>query len=218
MKLRVRVRQMPPVLPCATMVPARWTDVAWRHIVGVGVAAALAVAGCANPIVPDDPGPVVGQGSIARPQDGFSVTFPSDWTIHDQTDRGPARGWEWPANARSGIRLVLWAGSPKEGAGSCYVQVDSGHARLTLKAYVAWLMQRTWSEPVTEPAKRSRIRLPAGSAWRIDAVHDSGWLYTEYILAKDGEFYILGCRDVPWLVPDDRWLSIVETFAFLSEE
>ena len=175
------------------------------------IVAALVVAGCANPIASDDPGHVVGQGRIERPADGFGVTFPQDWTVHDQTEHGSARAWQWPVDASSVHRLVLRAES-------CYIQVDDRHVRLSLKAYVARLMRRVWSEPVTEPSHSSEVRLPAGRAWRIDAVHDSGQHITEYVLTNDGDFYIIGCSIEGWAQPDDDWLSIAETFEFMPAE
>jgi len=202
---------MSPFCVSAILAPRRSGEIPKSRILGICVVAALVVAGCANPLSSDDPGPVVGQGRLQRPEDGFGVAFPNDWTVFDVTESGSARAWQWPVDAGSVHRLVLRTES-------CYVQVDDRHARLSLDAYVARLMRKVWTEPVTEPSHSSEVLLPAGRAWRIDAVHESGWHYTEYVLGKDGDFYVIGCGANAWEQPEDRWLAIAETFEFLPAE
>jgi hypothetical protein len=65
------------------------------------------------------------------------------------------------------------------------------------------------------------VALPAGEAKRIDASQlEEGWTspseQSYYLLVRDSRFYDIVCMsDDP---PEDRWLSIAESFEFLTAE
>jgi len=65
--------------------------------------------------------------------------------------------------------------------------------------------------------RRANVDLPLGPGKRIDVMLSGGG-GSEYVLAPNDVFYTFGCFVPAGDPPDDRWLSVAETFEFLPTE
>ena len=159
-------------------------------------------------LIPDgetDLGPVIESGRIERPEQGIAVSFPDDWTVHAVS---PEYSDELAAGAGAeGLVATLLVGSDEDTGAGCAV----GEATLAMRE-MGWASVDAFIDGTAAEA----IDLPAGAAARADRVGQSGRPGTQYTYMEDGEWFALGCyADDP---PEDRWLSIAETFEFLSVE
>lgn len=71
-------------------------------------------------------------------------------------------------------------------------------------------------DALVDGTKADAIDLPAGAASRSDVVEHVGRLGTRDIYTEGGKWFFLGCYAVD--PPEDRWLSVAETFGFLPAE
>jgi hypothetical protein len=154
-------------------------------------------------LIPDgetDVGPVIESGRIERPEPGFAVTFPDDWTVQAIS---PAYSDEVAAGAGAeGLIISLLVGSDEDTEVGCAL----------FESLSRWASVDAFVDGTTAEA----VDLPAGTAARVDEVGQDGSLGTLYHYAEDGRWFALGCyADDP---PDDNWLSIAETFEFLPVE
>jgi hypothetical protein len=152
-----------------------------------------------------DVGPVIEGGRVERPEQGFAVTFPDDWTVQAIS---PEYSEELSAGAGvEGLMTTLVVGSDEDAGAGCVV----GETTLLMRE-MGWTSVDAFIDGTTAEA----IDLPAGVAAREPGVGQSGRSGTQYRFEEDGEWFILGCyADDP---PDDRWLSVAETFEFLPAE
>jgi hypothetical protein len=139
---------------------------------------------------------------VEAPEAGIAVAFPDDWAVEVR----PIVQAEFISDA------VLSGEAP--GGGSCEVVVQDGGT---------WSSIDDWAEQVLETfqdfgaADSTTLRLPVGDAIRIDLeVPEEGFSGASYMLSDGTTFYGLLCRASD--PPEDRWLSIAETFEFLPEE
>ena len=107
---------------------------------------------------------------------------------------------------------VLSAEAP--GGGSCEVTLHDGSS---------WSSIDDWAGQVLEtlqdygPVDSTAVLLAAGDAIRIDLeVPEEEFSNATYMLSDGTTFYSLGCTASN--PPEDRWLSIAETFEFLAPD
>ena len=201
------------------MLQATWAEGRWPHrrrlidTLAIAVGASLALVAAYAAFGPSlSLGPVIGSGRIERPEHGFAITFPGDWTAQEATPEGLETFWG-ETEIPEGQAIVLGAERSLQG-GSCTITLDDPSVRQepVLLANWAAAAEMDWAEDSDQGVKRTRIDLPVGSAWRIDsAVGDLS--DSAYLLRGPRGIYMLECwSDDP---PDDRWLSIAQTVEFL---
>jgi hypothetical protein len=114
-------------------------------------------------------GPVIDGGRVEQPEYGFAITFPADWTVHQVTPDGALA--LWGEGTPEGQSLVLGAEQTLQD-GYCFVQVDDPSARgepVLLENYADSVEYRWLEDPAYEDVERTRVDLPVGPAWRVDA-------------------------------------------------
>ena len=156
-------------------------------------------------LIPDgetDVGPVIESGRIERPEHGFAVAFPDDWTVHAIS---PEYSDEVVAGAGAeGLMTALLVGFDEDTGAGCSV----GEATLFMRE-TGWASVDAFIDGTAAEA----ISLPAGATARADRVGQDGRPGTQYTYMEGGEWFALGCyADDP---REDRWLSVAETFEFL---
>jgi hypothetical protein len=204
------------------MLQAAWAEARWPHrrrlidtlaiTVGAGVAF-VAVYAAFGPWL--SLGPAIGSGRIERPEHGFAITFPGDWTAQEATAEGVATFWG-ETEIPEGQAIVLGAERSLQG-GACTMTLDDPSVRQEpmLLAQSAASTERDLAEGEDgDEVVRTRVDLPVGPAWRIDSsvgdLSDSA-----YLLRGPRGIYMLECwSDEP---PEDRWRSIAQTVEFLPD-
>ena len=160
--------------------------------------------------------PVVRGGRIERPDDGFAVTFPSDWTVEpvtDQTHQIIFTGLE-PSD-RTRQRTLLAAGSSD---GYCVV-VDSNPLaqespeRRSIYVATGSFLAGLAADPDIIGPQSIIEDLPAGPTGHITATDVDGWTLGAYHFTDGDTWAYLDCRSP--IAPVDGWRSIAETFEFL---
>ena len=178
------------------------------------------------------PDPVGLGGRVEVPGSGFALTFPEDWVWvrHPVPDVDAAieslAGVMDPAEAdgyRDLLALVEEAapvvGTLGFGRDTCFVQVWEWD--LSSGDLAARMVARFQAEDAYTGVTSTEVMTGAGETIRIDYRYSSPDASTEqaqYVFAHGptGLVHVLLCAaDDP---PEDRWLSIAETFEFLAEE
>ena len=163
------------------------------------------------------PAPQLVGGRIERPTAGFAVVFPDDWEV---TDLPPAfsQGPEVEEGGRGRVRYVLVAVEPDSDASCGVIDVtDVATASppwTSVDDAVAARQAALAEEPDAGMPTTTFIELPAGRAGRLDVTlgrDTSRWYFSE-----GAAWFSLSCASSE--PPDDRWLSIAETFEFLPVE
>ena len=183
-----------------------------RVAVGVGFVALMAyqtVVIVEQESSRDDVGAVLEGGRVERPEAGFAVTFPDDWTVHASS---PEYSDEVAAGAGAeGLVAILLVGSDEDTGAAC-----------TVVEYTLLMREAGWAsvDAYVDGTKAEAINLPAGPVARADKVSPHGRPGTVYFYLEDGEWFALGCyaHDPADGRPADRWLSIAETVEFLPAE
>ena len=122
-------------------------------------------------------GPVIESGRIERPEPGFAVTFPDDWTVQAIS---PAYSDEVAAEAGAeGLMTGLLVGFDEDTEVGC--ALFEGLSR--------WASVDAFVDGTTAEA----VDLPAGTAARVDEVGQDGSIGTLYHYAEDGRWFALGC-------------------------
>ena len=135
------------------------------------------------------------------PEAGLAIAFPGDWyTLESEL------GWGTLLEARS-------LSDPEY----CYVQANPVLREDASVADAAQVLTATYTGEGYAEIDSTPILLPAGAAWRVDAVTESGPLAV-YVVMSDEVLVALQCLVVRSDGPADRWLSIAETIEFLPEE
>jgi hypothetical protein len=201
----------------------------------VSVVTSLAGIAGGQPVTAQSPppDPVGFGGRVEVPQAGFALTFPEDWVWmrHPLPDVDAAvealAGVMEPAEAdgyRDLLAMVSEAapvvGTLGFGRDTCWVQVrEWGQSLSDLAAMMQeWYEAEEGYTGVTSTGVTTR----AGETIRIDyrfSNEDASTEQTQYLYAQGPEglvVHTLTCAaEDP---PEDRWLSIAETFEFLSEQ
>ena len=132
------------------------------------------------------------------PEAGYAVAFPDDWVVEV---------------GRVMCAAALSAEAPD--GGSCEVTQQDGSRWSSLDDAAEFFVSvlRDFGAAPTSTA----LRLPVGDAIRIDMeLPDTGSSGVVYLLTDGTDPYSLMCRAPD--PPEDRWLSIAETFEFLPVE
>jgi len=182
---------------------------------------------------PSSPAPTPrtpGQGGrVEVPEAGFALTFPEGWTIFEPGTSDFERALARVDIYREELHTAIAAGARPSG-----LEVGPPVEWCTadtmifpfspLDAWIKWKEDASLEDIVPflfggmDDADRPEItylELPAGQAARMD-VSDEATHLSIYLLREGNTFYRISCAgDEP---PDDRWLSIAESFKFLSEE
>jgi hypothetical protein len=169
----------------------------------------------------DSPSPLLAGGHVERRADGFAVVFPEEW---DVTDLPAAFSDEQPEvvdehGSRGRVRTLLLADDPDSDTGCALIDFTD-----VAKASPPWTSvddavssRRTAlaEEPDAGAPATTFIDLPAGRAGRLD-VTLGGQDTSRYYISDGAAWFSLSCASSE--PPDDRWLSIAETFSFLPVE
>jgi len=158
-------------------------------------------------------GPTIASGRIEQPADGFAVTFPLDWEVQQVS----AGGNEYLLDDDTLLRSALAATSTD---GICTVSdftalAEAPPAWTSLEDAIA--PETSYAEGMDEIASvdTTFMVLPAGRTGCIDVVDTDGWESRGYYYKHGEAWFLLSCgAENP---PDDRWLTIAETFEFLPK-
>jgi hypothetical protein len=135
---------------------------------------------------------------VEAPEAGIALAFPDDWVVEiDPIMSDAVLSAEGPGGGSCGVELLdptRWSGL--DDAAEFFVSV-----------------MRDFGAVTTSLA----LRLPVGDAFRIDAeVPEEGFFSTIYLLSDSTSSYGLMCDASD--PPEDRWLSIADTFELLPVE
>ena len=161
-----------------------------------------------RPVVEGIEFPTDGERRVELPAAGFALTLPDGWSIHTSGLAGASNvGRQHLIALRpDGPRCNVWhwQDAPIDG-------VALGDLGGFARAFMATFREGSIDVQMTE------TRLPAGQAIHIDdRPPTADWYRTAYLLTDGAGYYSLTCYGFE--PPDDRWLSIAETFEFLPAE
>jgi hypothetical protein len=170
--------------------------------------------GCA---LVEGPTPSRQEGSqrVEVPEAGFAITFPASWEVSIDTSDLRGEGGSFavvsgrdPASD-STCEIYLYGPCTGTPFGDCAAALDEVAARMV--AY----FDGDGSSSRTDAS--TTMDLPAGYAVRVDTEWiDEGVFGSLYLLTDGSVHDTLRCRGSER--PDDRWLSIAESFEFLPED
>ena len=209
-----------------------------------GMAAAVLVAGLLLTSVDSSvaqgpsPEPLGLAGRVEVPGLGFALSFPTDWVWvrHAGPDVGPlvdrlgALVTPEAAEAKRALLAELEPAFPLLGM-PVLVDGDLGDGCLagalpTDNSLAEMTALQQGSMAAAEDVARggvstTDVMLPSGPASRIDVVYldVEGFpplVNATYLIVDGGMVYALTCHGE--MFPEDRWLSIIETFEFLPAE
>jgi len=83
---------------------------------------------------------------------------------------------------------------------------------ITLADAVDNIMLRE-DDPEVVSVDTAFMDLPAGRVARVDTMWEGGWDERDYVFKHGATWFLLQCGSAS--APEDRWLSIAETFEFL---
>ena len=159
---------------------------------------------------------------IEQPAKGFALTFPADWRVEEYTERG----LEWLKS--SGVDTdfgtpLLWAGNVavETGTMGCNLWDITPYAVsppsfISVEDYVDFELWAASRDPGVMEFDSMLMDLPSGKTACIDMLFDNGLDNRDYIFTDMKTWFSLSCGAVD--PPDDRWLSIAETFEFLPTD
>ncbi len=150
-------------------------------------------------------------------EEDLAVSFPSHWAVGPTNRRDHA--WLYPDEVTDDpawYGILIASGDAQR----CSVEDNSGWVALppawsTLEEVVAHELDWMGRDADLENADSRYYSLPAGRVARIDMDWYSGLVETKYWFSNGSQFVELDCwSNDP---PDDRWLSVARSFAFLTE-
>jgi hypothetical protein len=142
---------------------------------------------------------------VEVPEVGVAVAFPDDWVVEVR----PVVQAEFISDA------VLSAEAP--GGGSCEVMLQDGSTWSSIEHWAEQVLETFQGYGPAVEATATALLLPVGGAIRIDLeAPGEGFSSATYMLTDAATFYGLMCNASD--PPEDRWLSIAETFEFLPTE
>jgi len=197
--------------------------------VGVAVLSAFLVADAIDLVPRDetepgpiftDLGPVVEAGRIERVAEGFVVTFPDDWTVQEPTPEGVESvmpGSDPREREGTDVVLLAYSGDSAERGQLCTIMdvTRSQQANpdwASLEDAVAGDLKGYGLDPTTVDIDSGYIDLPSGQAAYTSRMAEDGLYSRVYYLVSPDSWWVFGCGSRER--PDDRWLSIAETFEF----
>ena len=177
-------------------------------------------------------------GRVEMPEHGFAIMLPDDWVGFDtstdilhQIEVGldvldPAMWSTDVAGWVDGfVRLVsrdipLWLAHATSNG---WCEVGPSPLDMSFTDAAAYNFEWYSGDADTRDVDTRLIDLPSGTAHRIQMSRRSGsesdewWPATHYLLGTEGPLMDVYCRTYHTR-PDDDWLSIVETFEFVTAE
>jgi hypothetical protein len=146
------------------------------------------------------------------PDQGFAVAFPYGWTVEVMdSDLMASTGM----SAQGGHYFV--AAQPIEKDETCTVLVSESTETAPSSMAAAVFADGFRRDAGVTSVASDIVSLPVGSAPRLDVILTTGDGRTMYFFTDDEAMhYWLTCGADH--LPDDRWLSVAETFEFLPAE
>jgi hypothetical protein len=184
----------------------------------------------ATPAIAQEPSPPPWFGGrVEMPEHGFALTFPEGWTIFEPGTSDFERALARVDIYREELHTVMVAGARPPGReGGPPVEWCTGDTMIFFAAPLdAWfkLKEDASLEDILpllfgggddeDRPGITYLELPAGQAARMDGPDEATHL-SVYLLRDGNTFYWISCAGDD--LPDDRWLSIAETFEFLPAE
>ena len=164
-------------------------------------------------------------GRVAVAEAGFALTFPEGWTIFEPGTSDFERALARVDIYREELDAAIAAGARPPGREGGlpgeWCTVDTMIFPFApLDAWIKWKVDASLEDILSllfvggddaDQPGITYLELPAGQAARMD-VSDEATHLSIYLLRDGNTFYRISCAgDDP---PDDRWLSIAETFEF----
>ena len=151
---------------------------------------------------------------VEVPEAGFAVAFPVDWEVSIDTSGLTGDGGSFAVvsgrEAASDVTCEVYLYGPCTGTpfGDCAAALDEVAARM-----VAFFAD---DESSSRTDESTAMELAAGYAVRVDTEWIGERVFGSWYLLTDGKVHdALLCRGSER--PEDRWLSIAESFEFLGE-
>jgi uncharacterized membrane protein YhaH (DUF805 family) len=169
--------------------------------------------------------PVLGYQRVERPTDGFAISLPRDWEYAVAAEADPKAWWDSEvADPNETHERFLSQGGVLMSRQATPLAVNSCHVSditslaaeppvfITLADAVDNIMLRE-DDPEVVSVDSAVMDLPAGRVASVDTMYKDGLDERDYVF-KDGKaWFLLQCFSTS--APEDRWLSIAETFEFL---
>jgi len=168
---------------------------------------------------------------IERADDGFALGIPPDWEYVVAADAHPDEWWDHDKVDDTeefhedfvdtcGLLMARRA-SPVGALVSCFVFDESSLAakppRWTkLKDAKRDVVIAYEDDPEVIDLETTYMDLPAGRVLCVDRMDTDGWDDRSYYFKEGRSWFSLQCGT--HVAPEDRWLSIAETFEFLPDE
>jgi hypothetical protein len=172
-----------------------------------------------NPVTGSVPSsPVLGSGRIERPEEGFAITVPDDWTVEEVDPAAHAWLFDSLDPAERALRTtVLWADQP-DSDGFCTIVDFTRLAEepppwTSVEAATASYWFASESNPEIVRTESSIEDLPAGRVGHIIAADTDDWTYGAYYFTDGDAWLYLECWSPD--PPEDEWLSVAQSFEFL---
>ena len=155
---------------------------------------------------------------IERPAQGYAVSFPIDWVVAEVTDANR----DWMDDLADPGRLSdTQLMAQRRGHYECSVIDDTRYAEappayISLAELVDEVVYWAGQDPTVVQFEAAYVELAAGQTATLDALYDDGTIGRDYHFTDMTTWFRLSC--ISSEPPDDRWLSIAETFEFLPVE
>ncbi len=194
------------------------------------VAACMVALGSSPLSAADAQDPVGIGGRVVVPEAGYAITFPDAWVWVRRSDVeigellvriSDLAGADLAEAIREGLPLMGHPGFSMMATPYPFDEDAGQLCRLgsipdippgpVAETVVSGLEEHGTVKPGTVAV--TEMTLPAGKATRFDYGEELDHAY--YVLVSE-DFYFVYCT--AWIPPDDRWVSLAETFEFLPVE
>ena len=146
------------------------------------------------------------------------MSFPNDWIIAEVGDE--SREWmdRWADPEQLSDTLLM---AQHRGEYQCSFIGDTRFAEAdpAFTSLAEWIDEEAYwvkQDPTVADFEAAYLDLTAGRTATLDVLHDDGTDSREYLFTDRTTWFRLSCSSTD--PPDDRWLSIAETFEFLPDE
>jgi hypothetical protein len=165
---------------------------------------------------------------IERPGEGFAISIPSNWEYVDPMMPNAVTWWD-PEKvedvsehhkaflATGGVLIARQASPPAEHFCDVFDLSALAAEEPVWTSLADAERDALWGfeiDPDIVDASAVYVDLPAGRTLAIDSVIEDGYDCRQYLYADGETWFQLRCYT--HIAPGDRWLSIAETFEFLS--
>jgi len=182
--------------------------------IAVLAVSALSMPGAA--VVPaQEPSPGLASAGqrVEVPEEAYAVTFPDGWEVGTYPME---LGSDSPDGTSTEAVYMSAYGWVPDGSTQCLISIEPltdppGDPLMALERSSGWVSAHY--EPFL--IETSTLELPAGPAIHY-AIESEGNVGSGYLFSDGFDRFFLTCLGAD--PPDDRWLSIAETFEFLPEE